>query len=742
MSKRVGFKAHARLLTMLGDQLIKNERIALVELVKNSYDADATRVLVDFIGFDGELHPSTDARIVITDNGDGMPTSVVETAWMNPATPSKAIAKKTKPTTPSGRLLQGEKGIGRFATFKIGSTLSLTTKTIEASDETTLLVDVSMLDEPDSESNTNTEFFLDKIEALIDTSMPSVFTGEGEIASLKGTRLELGSLRSDWGSDLITDAYLDIERLLPVMWTGSGGGRTPEFSVTFFRDGIDMKLSAKRDAGFEATLERAVFHVTEGVFDDQARTFSFRLTGRPEPVVLSIDEEIVRALKPFNDWFLKDKEGKKPPAEVPVEPKCGPFRFEFYIFDFARSAPARYALDKDQRDSLRRHRIYLYRDGVRVYPYGDPDDDWLEIDIARGRESAGRTFSSDQTIGRVMISQAENPNLKDKTNREGLLESGKATGDFKALIQTVLRYLRQHPYEQYAIANRKSRERALEQHRLNAHIEALRTKFDLPASALRQLDELENAIGSERELSSMRLARTEQLAGVGLSIEAASHDLIAAGSEALREGQRIVSELRLLDLMQEVVYSIATTHVDRLQFISERFNDVQGLFVSTRKKQTEQDVVRILRRVRELYKRLHEQSGIEFNVDSGADLRAPSTEAALLQCMVNLVDNATFWLRHSPRAPRQIRAFTPDNTTLVFTDSGPGVRDEDAPYIFEPFYSARGDEGRGLGLYIARENGLRNGFTIDLGKTGDPRELPGATFVVRFGEAKDSDVDS
>ncbi len=95
MSEKLGFRAHARLLTMLGEQLIKNERVALVELVKNAYDADATRVLVDFLGFTEDFKPGPSASIVITDNGVGMTEELVRTAWMNPAT-LRTISEATK----------------------------------------------------------------------------------------------------------------------------------------------------------------------------------------------------------------------------------------------------------------------------------------------------------------------------------------------------------------------------------------------------------------------------------------------------------------------------------------------------------------------------------------------------------------------------------------------------------------------------------------------------------------------
>jgi signal transduction histidine kinase len=744
MSEKVEFRAHARLLTMLGEQLIKNDRIALVELVKNSYDADATKVLVDFRGFDANFTPGPAAAIVITDNGVGMTQGLVRTAWMNPATPSKALVKKDEPTTTRGRVLQGEKGIGRFATFKLGSEVEVVTRARGRAEETTLVVDISNLDasKPEGRRDLEVEYFLEDVPALIDIADPVVFTGGGTIASEHGTRLTISSLRSSWNARLVSAAFEDLDRLQPLMWIASEEDEegseqptvpaTPDFEVVFLRNGIDLHYANRRSQDFEAVRERAVLRVRNGRFDQAGRMLSFELNGRA--VELDIDDAEVRSQKPFRDWFLKDEDGNDLPPSTLAMPVCGDFGFEFFVFDITPQAPPSTALDSAEVRLVKSHRIYLYRDGIRVYPYGDVDDDWLEIDVDRGVESAGRTLSNDQTVGYVTITQADNPNLRDKTSREGLLESGLATGDFKALIKTVLRYLRTKPYKQYADANRRARERNLKQHRIDRHIEAIRKDPELSAKAHKQLDDLEAALGAERELSAMQLGRTEQLAGVGLSVETASHDLILAGTEGLRLAKQIVSEMRLLDLTREPVFEIATSLVTRLEFVTARFKDVQGLFVSTRQKQTNQDVIQILRRVRSIYGRLHDESGIEFEIDADSALRAPSTEAAVLQLLINLVDNATHWLLASPHEPRIMRAFTPDPQTLVFTDSGPGVKEQDADFIFEAFYSGKGDEGKGLGLYIARQNGSRNGYSIDLERTGDPRELMGATFVVKFGQ--------
>ena len=94
--------------------------------------------------------------------------------------------------------------------------------------------------------------------------------------------------------------------------------------------------------------------------------------------------------------------------------KCGSFSFGFYVFDFNRDPNSKYYLDKDDRKILKAHRIYLYRDKIRVYPYGDPDDDWLQIDAHRGKIAAGWFLSNDQVVGHVDITQKGNPALRDR----------------------------------------------------------------------------------------------------------------------------------------------------------------------------------------------------------------------------------------------------------------------------------------------------------------------------------------
>lgn len=110
MNTKLTIRPYARLLTMLGDQLIKNEQIAVLELIKNAYDADADWVKLSFVGFSPSGAALKDSKIVIEDNGVGMSKDIIQNAWMSPATANKSSKDgEVKLTKTKKRIIQGEK---------------------------------------------------------------------------------------------------------------------------------------------------------------------------------------------------------------------------------------------------------------------------------------------------------------------------------------------------------------------------------------------------------------------------------------------------------------------------------------------------------------------------------------------------------------------------------------------------------------------------------------------------------
>lgn len=732
----VKVRPYARLLTMLGEQLIKNDRIALVELIKNSYDADATSVTVDFTDFTQQLVNTASSRIVLTDDGVGMAEPVLRMHWLNPATPIKTTAKRTSLRTGRGRVLQGEKGIGRFSMFKLGTTVELVTRSIGDPREWVVGYDLSFLDEADSE-----ELFLEDVEVTLASRSPSTFDGVNPLGlrSECGTQVSISGLRSRWTRASVERAYSDVARLqplLPLVGDLGPAGNSPtgpvndSFVVSFVRDGNDLGFGRAQANRMRRLFEdRAVLKV-RGHFDQDSLSFLLEVNGQVS--LLELTDAQLRNLKPYKDRFgLADSR----------VPECGSFDFSFFVFDLLPTAPIEYRLDGDEKKEVRDHRIYLYRDGVRVLPYGDADDDWLQLDVLRGTQAASRVLSNDQTVGFAYISQELNPALRDKTNREGLIESGLAPGDFIALLQIAIMFVRRGPFERYLRANEKRQEASrIREQATESGFADLLGDARLPSPLVPAVRRLAKSVSTEREYFENRAQRTEDLAAVGLSVEAASHDVVAVARQALGHARllaaRIADEYPGEALMLRDLEAI----VDSLSFVSSRIDDIQGLFVSTRRAPSSLKPFEFVKRATRMYSAIISGRNVDVMCEAvGGALQVKATEAALLQVFVNLLDNALYWLdaagTHEPKVLIQVDAVA---RWVVVADNGPGVPEEDIPFIFEPFYSGKGEAGKGLGLYIARQVGARTGFSVNLIVDEDQKLLPGANFVVSFNGGDES----
>ncbi len=180
-TQEIPIRPYARLLTMLGDQLIKNERIALVELIKNSYDADSPWVKLSFCDFTDDYGILPKSKIIIEDAGCGMSETIITKHWLNPATPEKRLRKKNnRARTTGGRILQGEKGIGRFAILKLGRKIDVITRAENDSFEYLIEYDFTHYDDDFlEEDNKPKELFIDDIKVKVTKRKPHIFNERG-----------------------------------------------------------------------------------------------------------------------------------------------------------------------------------------------------------------------------------------------------------------------------------------------------------------------------------------------------------------------------------------------------------------------------------------------------------------------------------------------------------------------------------------------------------------------------------
>ena len=742
MRETLNIRPYARLLTMLGDQLIKNEQIAVTELMKNSYDADADWVKVSFENFGDGFAILPESKIVIEDNGCGMTHEVITKAWMNPATPNKYTKNVNAQCTKGGRVIQGEKGIGRFAMLKLGRTIEMVTRPENGAEEYLLVFDFNKYDEDFlKECDVEKEIFLEQLGFDLESRKPKVFVPrsiivdtrlyEGEV-NAKGTRITISNLRGAWSEkkfQSLTDSFERFKGMfVPSESAGESEDKAKEFAIGLIHNG-EAFVSANRTEDLTIISEqKAVFSVQGGKYDNDNQVLSFNLNGLPRTLELNSIE--VKGLRVFRDRFLlEDNKTYRRVSDF------GPFTFDFYIFDLNAKDDSRYGLNEAQKKIVKEHRVYLLRDGIRVLPYGDPDDDWLMIDMMRGTLSASINFSNDQIVGRVNITKADNEHLKDKTNREGLIDDNYYTQDFICVIQTLLAYLRKTAYKRY-LDNKKKKDSIENQKKdiVKNAIEVLAEQFADNKTASALITQLKSSYQKERQYLLERAERTESLAAVGLSVETTSHDIMLMMNRGL---DNLAALMR--DSMSGGIDS--NTLSDQLQklfgvfsYVCNQIKDMQQLFVSSKQRRKHIRVKDILDKVIRLYANIVERNGIVVSVSEvGSPLVAVCTDADLLQLLINLFDNAVYWLSVSGGTQKNILITLDGNAQqMIFSDDGCGIGEDDAPYVFDAFFTCKGEDGRGLGLYISKKVLERNDYTIRLAEFSDERKLSGANFVIPF----------
>ena len=188
-SESLAFKPRARLLRLLGDELIRNPNIAVFELVKNAYDADASYVNVLM----SNIHDRQTGLIMILDDGTGMDWDTVTGVWFEPGTDFRKQQRsgERRRSEKFGRLPLGEKGVGRFAAGKLGDKVKLITR---AKNQPEIVVEIDWNDLLSNE-------YLSEAMVPIETREPTTFTGD-----TTGTALSITSLRDDWTRRMVRDA--------------------------------------------------------------------------------------------------------------------------------------------------------------------------------------------------------------------------------------------------------------------------------------------------------------------------------------------------------------------------------------------------------------------------------------------------------------------------------------------------------------------------------------------------------
>jgi hypothetical protein len=698
-------RPRARLLRAFGDELISSETVALTELVKNSYDADATGVLIRFVG---PLDVGT-GRIEVVDNGHGMSLETIQTTWMEPGT---MYRKRHTRSEEFGRRVLGEKGIGRFAASRLANNLEVITRRLGSQGEVHVEFDWSQFDDD--------SLYLSDIQAHWWETPPEELTNRGSLGALlallpaspssqHGTVLRMSGLRDGWDEAKLTALRSTLAKIVAPI--SDGVDVRANFGIYLVPpDGMGSVAGRVEPAEF---LGQPHYSIGGWVAEDGHYQLEVRFRGSS-------------AVEKLSGVFAVRKKQK---------PECGPFRIELRAWDRDASsmrelaAANRQAVRDVQQDLNEAAGVNIYRDGFRVLPYGEPRNDWLRLDLRRVQNPTLR-ISNNQIVGYVAIGADANPDLRDQTNREGLIE-GRAFDDLRSLVVQVLAELEQRRFVQRRTPKQDARQGGVftgfDLSDLRELVGTTHPKdLALLAAVETKQEDLDRRIGEAQEV----LARYRRLATLGQLIDSVLHN----GRTPLAK-LRSEAELALRDLTKKNESAELLIRVRRrLDLVVDQAAVLAGVFrriepFGGRKTGRPSTIVLedVIVQSFEVLRGELDTDAIEVELPtSRTQVTADPTE--IQEVFVNLITNSIYWLERVPKGKRTIAVDVrrqEDYVEFEFSDSGPGVDPRYRDQIFEPYFSMKQD-GVGLGLTLAGEI-IKDyyGGELELLNTGS---LPGATF--------------
>lgn len=721
----------ARLLRTLGNDLISSDKVAIIELVKNSYDADASVV---FIRFHGPLEKGK-GHIEIWDDGCGMDVDTLQSSWLDIATDTK----KQKPRSKGGRRVLGEKGIGRLAAARLGQEMLLVTR-MSNSDEIKLLIDWSDFDRKDA--------YLDQIEVAWEVGVADSFSEFGQAFGVfsraeyatkydgHGTLIQIDYLSQAWHRSELLELRTALTRLIRPSPNKYSNLTNAEDFLPDFQIFLEL-------VNVEEDLEDLVGPIQPL---SELQTPHYSLTGAVN------SEGHARLFYRQQDPPLEEDIGIKVLWENEKRlPKAGPFEFEINVWDLDNSALRRSFRKADGanfspstrdlkgfRDTLSEVAgVSIYRDGFRVLPFGEKGDDWLGLDLRRV-QAPTRRVSNNQIVGHVFIGADTNEELKDQSNREGIL-AGAAYSDLQVIVRAALneletrRYVARHPKDQAEV----KKGGVFDRFDLGEIRAIVSKKYPQDHHTIDLIDSKHRDIQKSVTEVQNVLSRYTRLATLGTLIDRVLHDGRTAVARLLNISRHATRDLNKEAFSDSEKITIALKAMSdtkaRAIFLSSLFNQIEPFGGRKRGRPKGLATDDVIDEAFSILDKEARSSGISL-VREGENLDVKIDRAELLTVLINLIQNAIYWT--STRLDETEKKIivearrNPDSSmSLMVSDSGPGVKESIRDHIFDPYFSSKPD-GVGLGLSIVG-NLVEEIYGGELLLTNEG-PLSGATFEAIF----------
>ena len=766
----MSFTFDPRTLLELGKELISSDEVALYELIKNAIDAKSARVEISArvlftpsdaaeakslltgqpAGREVALHKLTalfttpdheDAARLVTelrkagndaafttaldgaharlnwirvrDTGDGMSLDDLDKVFLRVGTRSRHDENL------KGARNLGDKGIGRLSAMRLGDRLRVTTSKAGEMRWNELAIDWTL-------------FATASERAVEDIKVDPALGEEKHRPEESGTTIEISGLLADWDQVRFADVLQGrIARMIDPFEPGLANRLiiARHNGTRILVPSIPEKLldSAHAVCRVEFRMEKGE-PVLDGRVDYRFRQRSALIEAKG-PELFSLTQTAFKR---------RAKRGHAAFRNVPLPASAfhalNRFSCEIYWFN-RRVVEAVDGLSTSMQETRREISHWsggpmLFRYGYRILPYGDPDDDWLELD-ENAFGAKGFKLNRQQVIGRVRLDTPHGV-LSEQTNREGLIQSEVVDALRKMLMWVVHDQVRGliNEADEIELIERRAADQD------TRRVSDTRRRVEVALDRLRQLTggeasdavaELSRGVAQLSDQSAGLVKRLEEvlteaeedrekfvyLAGIGLMTEFIFHEL-----------ERAVAHT--MDLLSGGSLRRATIDSlrEQLKTLHKRIAAFDELSGEKRQSKTTFDLAELVDEVLSNHANEFARHGvlIEFErPDRPYPVKA--VRGMVIQILENLVVNAAYWLKQQKRfepdfTPALHLTLSATDSSLTVEDNGPGITEDRKERVFQPFVTTKPvGQGRGLGLYIARELAAYHGWRLHLDAT-------------------------
>lgn len=711
----------ARLISTIGEDLIGDVYSAIVELVKNSYDADASKIdiVFNYITIDDE--PAL--KIEIEDDGHGMTTDTVLNAWLVPATKDKL----DRHSSPTGRLFQGKKGIGRYAAAILGQEMVLRTVS-QDHEQTEVYINWSHFEVAE---------FLSDVDILVTSEPTTKNAGTGLYISARQEKL------TQWGMAELAALTQELRKLKSPLKNQSD----ENFKITL----------AFVNSPFP-TYNDLIFEIDSFPIID---LYDYRISGN------ITDSGFVTAL--YENKTTENLPNDLISVEILLGQNasyCGPIDFDIRVFDRDSESIVN-LINKGLIDPISKlavgkrearrllddiYGVNIYREGFRIRPYGNGGIDWLNLDRDRIQNPSLR-ISNNQVVGFINIKPEKISHLEEKSARDGLKEDS----HYQGLVQMMKHVINEIEYRRFN--HRQVGIKEKERENINKDLANL---FDYTALTKQISERLKHLnIDDEKisEIAALILKSAEQKAKLleniqnTIAIYQGQATLGKIVTVLLHEGRKPVHYFKnqATNLARWLTHYKAERKwentlyediLDRLQNFKVQSEILSGLFKrldplskQNRGEIAQYNLCKTIEKSIDIFINSLKDANIEISTNCNKSISYLGWEEDLIIVFTNLIENSLYWLPIGSAVSKKISIDVIENDFEIlihYRDNGPGIDKAsiEAGSIFEPGFSKK-INGTGLGLPIAGESIERLNGSISAQYSTD-----GAYFIIEIKKPK------